>query len=43
MINCKECPYRLALARMFDVHVWKEDCDKYQTEYCLKHNMKEKN
>ena len=34
--ECKECPYRIALAAMFDIHVWKEDCDRYGTEYCKK-------
>ena len=32
--NCKECPYRITLAIMFDIHIWKEDCDKYETDYC---------
>ena len=32
--NCKECPYRIALAIMFDIHIWKEDCDRYETDYC---------
>ena len=36
--NCKTCPYRISLARMFDVHVWKEDCDRYETEYCIDMN-----
>ena len=34
--SCKECPYHIAVARIFDVHIWKEDCDKYGTEYCKK-------
>ena len=32
--NCKDCLYRITLAKMFDIHIWKEDCDKYGTEYC---------
>ena len=32
--RCKECPYRIALAIMFDIHIWKEDCDRYETDYC---------
>ena len=32
--NCKECPYRITLAIMFDIHIWKDDCDKYETDYC---------
>lgn len=36
--NCKNCPYRVSLARIFDVHVWGEDCDKYKTEYCIDMN-----
>ena len=34
--NCKKCKYRIVLATAFDIHIWKEDCDKYGTEYCLK-------
>jgi hypothetical protein len=34
--NCKECPYRIATAFLFDIHIWKEDCDRYGTEYCKK-------
>ena len=33
--NCKDCPYRITLARMFDIHIWKEDCDKYGTDKCV--------
>ena len=33
-MNCKDCPYRKQLARIFDVHIWKEDCDRFGTEYC---------
>ncbi len=32
--NCKDCPYRIALAKCFDIHIWKEDCDRYKTDYC---------
>ena len=32
--NCAECPYRIILARVFDIHVWLADCDKYETDYC---------
>lgn len=32
--NCKECLYRIALAIMFDIHILKEDCDRYETDYC---------
>ena len=32
--NCKDCPYRKATASLFDVHIWKEDCDRYGTEFC---------
>lgn len=34
--NCKECPYRISLDKKFDIHVWKEDCDRYETDYCKK-------
>ena len=34
--NCKECPYRILLAKKFDIHVWKEDCDRYETDCCEK-------
>ena len=39
--RCKECPYRIALAIMFDIHVWKEDCDRYETGYCGGIELKE--
>ena len=32
--KCKECLYRIALAIMFDIHIWKEDCDRYETDHC---------
>lgn len=32
--DCKNCPYRKLLAREFDIHVWAEDCDRYETERC---------
>lgn len=38
MDDCQNCRYRLHLARMCDIHVWKEDCDKYGTELCEKMN-----
>jgi hypothetical protein len=34
--NCKECPYRIALIKYFDIHVWKEDCERCGTELCEK-------
>lgn len=34
--NCQECLYRKYLARLCDVHVWLEDCDKYGTDFCTK-------
>lgn len=36
--NCKKCRYRIHLARMVDMHVWEEDCDKYGTDLCKKMN-----
>ena len=39
--NCKWCTYRILLAKRFDIHVWKEDCDRYETDYCKKHKPKE--
>ena len=39
--ECKECPYRIALAAMFDIHVWREDCDRYETDYCGDVELKE--
>ena len=39
--KCKECQYRIALATMFDIHVWKEDCDRYETDYCGNVELKE--
>lgn len=41
--DCKHCEYRIALARMFDIHISQSDCDKYETEFCEKmKNRKEK-
>lgn len=37
--NCKECPYMTLLAKKFDIHVWKEDCDRYETDYCKKQKL----
>lgn len=34
MADCKNCWYRLALARKFDVHVDYRDCDKFDTDIC---------
>ena len=34
MADCKNCGYRILLAKIADIHVWKEDCDKYGTEIC---------
>lgn len=34
MVDCQNCRYRKHLARAFDIHVWKEDCDKYGTDIC---------
>ncbi len=39
--NCKKCRYRIAIARMVDMHVWEEDCDKYGTDFCEKMNNPE--
>ena len=39
--KCKGCLYRIALAIMFDIHVWKEDCDRYETDYCAGIELKE--
>ena len=36
--NCGKCRYRLWLARLCDIHVWGEDCDKYGTDLCKKMN-----
>jgi hypothetical protein len=36
--NCKDCLYRKYLARVCDVHVDADDCDKYGTELCLEMN-----
>ena len=34
--NCKERPYRILLAKKFNIHVWKEDRDRYEIDYCKK-------
>ena len=34
--NCQKCRYRIHLARLCDVHVREEDCDKYGTDFCIK-------
>lgn len=39
--NCKTCRYRIWLARLCDVHVYADDCDKYGTEFCEKMNNPE--
>lgn len=36
--NCRKCRYRIWLARLCDVHVVADDCDKYGTELCKKMN-----
>ena len=36
--NCKKCRYRIHLANLCDIHIWKEDCDKYGTDLCEKMN-----
>lgn len=36
--NCEKCRYRIHLAKIADIHVWKEDCDKYGTDICEKMN-----
>lgn len=33
-VNCKDCCYRYWLAKLWDCHVWAEDCDKYGTDFC---------
>ena len=33
-LNCSKCRYRIYLAKIADIHVWKEDCDKYGTDLC---------
>lgn len=38
MVNCKNCGYRILLAKIADIHVWKEDCDLYGTERCKQIN-----
>ena len=37
-VNCKDCRYRIHLARLCDCHVWGEDCDNYGTELCKNMN-----
>ena len=37
-LNCGKCRYRLWLARLCDIHVWAEDCDKYGQDLCKKMN-----
>ena len=39
--NCKNCPYRLALIRIADIHIGADDCDKYGTEFCRNENKKQ--
>lgn len=36
--NCKKCRYRIWLARLCDVHVDADDCDKYGQDLCKKMN-----
>lgn len=36
--NCKYCRYRYWLAKSVDVHVWGEDCNKYQSDLCREMN-----
>lgn len=40
--DCKNCPYRWILARMFDIHICYLDCDKAGTEECDKIQQLEK-
>ena len=40
-MNCKDCTYRMLLARIFNVHVDKFDCDRCGTEYCKKQQCKD--
>lgn len=35
--NCKDCYYRQLLAAD-DCHVWGEDCDHYDDDFCKKMN-----
>lgn len=37
-VNCKDCYYRRLLATEEDCHVWGEDCDHYQDDFCEKMN-----
>lgn len=38
MVDCQKCGYRIMLAKIADIHVWKEDCDKYGTDLCWQIN-----
>ena len=40
MADCRNCGYRILLAKIADIHVWGEDCDKYGTDHCRKMNDK---
>lgn len=40
MPDCRNCGYRILLAKIADIHVWGEDCDKYGTDRCKKMNEK---
>lgn len=37
-MNCKQCPFRAALAVIFDVHVWGEDCPAVEDDFCKEWN-----
>ena len=41
--DCKNCDYRKHLARLCDCHVWGEDCDKLDTDFCEKMQSKSEN
>lgn len=38
MPDCKKCSYRILLAKIADIQVWKEDCDLYGTDRCKQIN-----
>jgi hypothetical protein len=37
--NCENCKYRIDMVKLYDAHIWQDDCDKYGTEYCRKQNL----
>lgn len=38
MPNCNDCRYRFWLAKLCDVHVCADDCDKRGSDLCTKMN-----